>query len=123
MPPRLALLGGKPLRRRPFPSWPVFGKSDERRLLRALRSGNWGRLDGNEVAEFERRFARMHGCKHGIAVVNGTVSLRIALLAAGIEAGDEVIVPSYTFFSTASAGVAADPVPVFAGIFVNTVYP
>ena len=86
---RLALFGGKPVRSRPFTSWPVFGKIEERRLLSTLRSGNWGRLDGKQVAEFERRFARMHGCKHAIGVVNGTVSLRIALLAAGIRAEDE----------------------------------
>ena len=98
---KLALLGGKPVRTRPFTSWPVFGKPEEKRLLHTLRSGKWGRLHGPEVAEFEKRFAAMHGCKHGIAVVNGTVSLRIALLAAGIQAEDEVIIPPYTFFSTA----------------------
>src|SRR5262245_15993886 len=102
---KLALFGGKPVRARAFPQWPVFGKSEEGGLLRGLRSGNWGRLDGKEVAEFEKRFARMHGCKEAIAVVNGTVSLRIALLAAGTGAGDEVIIPPYTFFSTASAVV------------------
>src|SRR3954468_21787848 len=100
---QLALLGGKPIRTRPFTRWPIFGKAEEKRLLRTLLSGKWGRLHGTEVAEFEKRFAAMHGCKHGIAVVNGTVSLRIALLAAGISAEDEVIVPPYTFFSTASS--------------------
>ncbi len=84
----LALFGGPPVRTKPFPAWPVFGASEEERLLRTLRSGNWGRLDGVEVAEFEGRFAAMHGCAHGIAVANGTVALRIALLAAGIRAGD-----------------------------------
>src|SRR5438045_5557263 len=62
----------------------------------------------------------MHGCKHAIGVVNGTVSLRIALLAAGIRAEDEVIVPPYTFFSTASAVVEANAVPVFADIDLET---
>jgi dTDP-4-amino-4,6-dideoxygalactose transaminase len=108
----LALFGGPPVRSRPFPRWPVFGDDDEQRLLRAFRSGNWGRLDGTEVDTFERRFADMHGCAHAIAVVNGTVSLRIALLAAGIGAEDEVIVPPYTFVSTASAVVEANAVPV-----------
>ena len=120
MPQRLALLGGSPVRSSPFTSWPIFGKAEEKRLLRALRSGKWGRLDGPEVAEFEKRFAAMHGCKHGIAVVNGTVSLRIALIAAGLRAEDEVIVPPYTFFSTASAVVEANMVPVFADIDLNT---
>ena len=110
----------KPIRTRPFPSWPIFGKPEEKRLLRVLRSGKWGRLHGAEVAEFEKRFAAMHGCKHGIAVVNGTVSLRIALMAAGLRAGDEVIVPPYTFFSTASAVVEANAIPVFADIDLDT---
>jgi dTDP-4-amino-4,6-dideoxygalactose transaminase len=116
----LALLGGVPCRTRPFPAWPIFGQPEEERLLRVLRSGNWGRLDGHEVEEFEQRFAAMHGCSHGIAVVNGTVSLRIALLAAGIRSEDEVIVPPYTFISTASAVVEANAVPVFADIDLHT---
>jgi dTDP-4-amino-4,6-dideoxygalactose transaminase len=117
---KLALLGGPPVRIRPFTSWPVFGQTEERRLLRTLRSGKWGRLQGEEVGRFEERFAAMHGCKHGIAVVNGTVSLRLSLIAAGLGAGAEVIVPPYTFFSTASAVVEANMVPVFADIDLET---
>jgi dTDP-4-amino-4,6-dideoxygalactose transaminase len=120
MPSPLALLGGRPVRRRPFASWPLFGRKEEARLLRVLRSGQWGRLDGQEVARFEERFARMHGCRHGVAVVNGTVSLRLALMAGGVQAEDEVIVPPYTFFSTASAVVEANTIPVFADIDLDT---
>jgi len=120
MPNKLALLGGTPVRTRPFTSWPVFGRAEEGRLLRTLRGGKWGRLDGREVAEFERRFAALHGCKHGIGVVNGTVSLRLGLLAAGLGAEDEVIVPPYTFFSTASAVIEANAVPVFADVELDT---
>jgi hypothetical protein len=98
---KLAIRGGQPVRTKPFPTWPIFGREEEEALLRALRSGKWGRFAGNEVATFERRFADYRHAKHGIAVVNGTVSLRVALLAAGIEAGDEVIVPPYTFLATA----------------------
>jgi dTDP-4-amino-4,6-dideoxygalactose transaminase len=120
MMPALALFGGSPIRTRPFTAWPVFGTEEEDRLLRVLRSGNWGRLDGTEVSEFEERFARMHGCGHGIAVVNGTVALRIALLAAGIKAEDEVIVPPYTFVATATAVLEANAIPVFADIDLHT---
>ena len=116
----LALFGGKKTRTRAFPNWPVFGVEEEERLLRTLRSGKWGKLNGEEVAEFERRFAAMHGCKHGIAVVNGTVSLRIALMAAGIRAEEEVIVPPYTFLATATAVIEANAVPVFADIDLDT---
>lgn len=117
---KLALLGGNPIRTKPFPSWPVFGKTEEKRLLRVLHSGKWGRLNGPEVAEFEHRFAAAHGCKHGIAMVNGTVTLRLALVAAGIPADAEVIVPPYTFFSTASAVIEANMIPVFADVDLET---
>jgi dTDP-4-amino-4,6-dideoxygalactose transaminase len=116
----LALFGGTPVRTRPFTGWPLFGAAEEARLLRTLRSGQWGRLQGQEVAEFERRFAEMHGCRHAVAVVNGTVALRIALLAAGIRAEEEVIVPPYTFVATASAVLEANAVPVFADIDPHT---
>jgi dTDP-4-amino-4,6-dideoxygalactose transaminase len=116
----LALLGGTPVRSNRFPAWPVFDEADEARVLAALRSGRWGRLAGDQVAEFEQRFAEMHGCLHGIAVVNGTVSLRIALMAAGLEAEDEVIVPTYTFLSTATAVAEANCVPVFVDVDLDT---
>ena len=118
--PALALAGGTPVRTRPFPSWPVFGSAEEERLLRVLRSGQWRRLDGAEVDAFEQRFAAMHGCRYGIAVVNGTVALRIALLAAGIGADAEVIVPPYTFVATATAVLEANAMPVFADVSLDT---
>ncbi len=117
---KLALFGGVPVRSQPFTAWPVFGVEEERRLLSVLRSGRWGRLDGPQVSEFEERFAAMHGCRHAIAVVNGTVALRIALLAGGIRAEDEVIVPPYTFVATATAVLEANAIPVFADIDLHT---
>jgi dTDP-4-amino-4,6-dideoxygalactose transaminase len=117
---KLALFGGTPVRRKPFTRWPVFGTEEEQALIRTLRSGNWGRLDGSEVARFERDFADYHQAKHAIAVANGTVSLQIALLAAGIQAGDEVIVPPYTFLSTASAVVSVNATPVFVDVELET---
>ena len=116
----LAVHGGTPVRTRPFPTWPIFDATDEARVLEALRSGKWGRLAGDQVAAFEQRFAKMHGCRHGIAMVNGTVSLRIALMAAGLQAEDEVIVPPYTFLSTATAVVEANCVPVFVDVDLAT---
>jgi dTDP-4-amino-4,6-dideoxygalactose transaminase len=116
----LALLGGNPVRTTPFPPWPVYGAAEERALLRALHSGKWGTLDGSEVATFEMRFAEYVGAKHAIGVVNGTGSLRIALMAAGIRAGDEVIVPPYTFLATATAVIEANATPVFVDIEFDT---
>ena len=87
MPQALALLGGTALRTRAFPAWPVIGSNEEARLMRTLRGGKWGRLAGTEVEEFERRFAALHGARFCLGVVNGTVSLRLALLAAGLPSG------------------------------------
>jgi dTDP-4-amino-4,6-dideoxygalactose transaminase len=116
----LAIRGGQAVRTKPFPAWPIYGEAEEKALLRALHSGKWGKIDGSEVAAFEKRFAEYHNAKHGIAVVNGTVSLRIALMAAGIRAGDEVIIPPYSFLATASAVVEANATPVFVDIERDT---
>lgn len=116
----LAIHGGPSVRTEPFPSWPVFGEQEERRLIAALRSGRWGKIDGDEVAQFEKLFAEYHQAKHGIGVVNGTTGLRVALLAMGIEAGDEVIVPPFTFVATASSVIEANATPVFADVQLDT---
>ncbi len=117
---KLAVDGGKPVRSEPFPSWPVFGEREQRYLLAALESGKWGKLQGQEVVRFERQFADYHEAKHAIAVVNGTVALRLALMAASIQAGDEVIVTPYSFLATASAVLEANATPVFADIELDT---
>ena len=116
----LAIRGGTPVRTKPFPCWPIFGEEEQKRLIQALCSGAWGKLQGTEVAQFERTFAEYHQARHGVAVVNGSVALRIALLAAGIQAGDEVIIPPYTFLATASAVVEANATPVFADLELET---
>lgn len=115
----MALNGGQPIRTRPFPAWPVHGDAERSALSVVVESGDWGH-GNSEVERFEAEFAGIHGCLHGICVTSGTVALRLALLAAGIEAGDEVIVPSYTFQATATAVVEANAVPVFVDIFPNT---
>ena len=115
-----ALLGGDPVRVKPFTPWPVFDQRDEARLLGSLRSGKWGKADGQEVVEFERRFAEMHQAKHAIGVTNGTIAIRIGLMAVGVKAGDEVIVPPFTFIATASSVLECGAVPVFADLELNT---
>jgi dTDP-4-amino-4,6-dideoxygalactose transaminase len=112
----LALRGGSPVRTTPFTSWPEHGIAEEEAVVRAVRSGKWGRQEGSEVAQFEQDFARYHDSTYGIAVLNGSISLKIALLAAGIQAGDEVIVPPYTFLATASVVVEVNAVPVFVDV-------
>lgn len=105
---------------REFP-WPIFDETDIAAVVEVLRSGKWGSSDcDGAVARFEEEFARHHGVRHALATVNGSVALRMALLAAGVRPGDEVIVPPYTFFATASIVVEANCVPVFADIAEET---
>lgn len=118
--PDLAILGGPPVRTQPFPPWPQFGHPEEQLLLTALRSGQWGRTTGGLNEEFERRFAAYQQAAHAVTCVNGTVALELALRAAGIGPGDEVIVPSYTFIATASAALHLGAVPIFADINPDT---
>ncbi len=117
---KLALTGGTPVRTRPYPSWPISGPEEEQALMSVLRSHDWTRGYGTAVRAFEEGFAAYHDARHGIAVLNGTVSLRLALLSIGLEAGDEVIVPPYSFVSTASAVIEANGTPIFADIDPDT---
>ena len=71
---------------------------------------------GSEVAAFEIEFANYCGARHGIAVNSGTSALHLALLAAGIGAGDEVITVPFTFFATVAAVIYAGARPIFVDI-------
>jgi dTDP-4-amino-4,6-dideoxygalactose transaminase len=111
----LALFGGVPVRQRPFARWPVFDHREVQALADVLESGVWGGYHP-KVKEFEETFARFHGAAYGVSTANGTVSLEAALIAAGVGAGDEVIVPAITFVATATAVLRVGATPVFADI-------
>lgn len=118
----LAILGGNPVRRRPFPAWPRYLPEDAQRLQQVLESRHWGGypLPSRYCGEFAGRFAAMHGAKYGLCVANGTIALVAALQAAGIRFGDEVIIPAYTWDGTATAVLFAGGVPVFADVHPDT---
>ena len=111
----LAIRGGKPLRKKPFPSWPIFGKLEEKALVEVLRSGKWG-IGGEKNVEFSQAFAKWLGVKRVVTCTNGTAAIEIALRAVGVKPADEVIVPSYTFVATASSVLSIGAVPIFADI-------
>ena len=115
----LALLGGPPAVQEPAPVSPLVDDEDRAALLTVLESRVWGGYHP-AVAELERRFAELHGATRGIATVNGTVSLEIALAAAGISPGDEVIVPPITFVASATAILRVGAVPVFVDVDRDT---
>ncbi len=117
---KLAIKGGTPVRVKPISLWPIFDGKEKEYLLKVLESREWGKISGNINTEFEEKFSRFQDAKHAITVCNGTVAIRIALYAAGVGPGDEVIVPSYTFVATASAVLEANAIPVFADIDDNT---
>ena len=128
---RLAILGGTPVRTKPFPSWPVFDQAEESALVEVLRSGKWWRYaysdsedqpgsSRSKVAEFQQAFARFQGAKYGIACANGTAALEVSLKALGVGPGDEVIVPAYTFVATATAVLMVNAIPIFADIDYDT---
>jgi len=117
---RLALLGGAPTLTRQPPDWPIFDESDRKALNDVMESRVWGGYH-ESVGEFERRFAAYHGAAHGIALANGTLSLEIALSAAGIKPGDEVIVPPITFVASATSISRVGAVPVFIDIDPETI--
>ena len=75
---------------------------------------------GRQVKQFEDLFAQMHQVKHAIAVSNCTAALHLALLAAGVGAGDEVIVPAFTWVATANAVLYCNAKPVFVDIDTRT---
>ena len=111
----LALLSGSPVRTRPFSPWPDYDRAEEEALLTVLHSREWGGYHP-AVLELERAFAEMHQVPHAVACANGTIALEVALRAAGIGLGDEVIVPPFTFVASASAVLLCQAVPVFADI-------
>jgi len=93
---------------------PILGDEEYENVEAVLDSGRF--LQGPMVEEFEDKWADYVGVDHAVAVSNGTTAIQLALNAVGLEPGDEVIVPSLTFGSTATAVVHQAGVPVFADI-------
>src|SRR5690242_18640007 len=119
---RLAILGGEPVRRKPFARWPQFEAADIARLAGVVESGHWGGFPypTKLAAGFCRRFAEEQGAQFALPVANGTLAITAALMAAGIGIGDEVIVPAYTWDGTATSPLAIGAIPVFADIDPDT---
>jgi dTDP-4-amino-4,6-dideoxygalactose transaminase len=111
----LAVLGGSPVRRKPFPLWPAFGQAEQDSLLEVLQSNSWGGYN-KKVEEFESSFSAAQKVRHTVSCANGTVALQAALQAIDIGCGDEVIVPPFTFIATATAVLLCHGSPVFADI-------
>jgi perosamine synthetase len=117
---KLAIDGGPKTRSEPFPRWPLLGPEDVSAVAEVLDSGKLTQLSGRFVADFEAAFAKWQGAEHCVATSSGTTAIHTALIALGVGAGDEVIVPAHTFIASATPVLHQGATPVFADVDERT---
>jgi len=98
---------------------PWFGVEEKEALNQYMNEGGW-LTEFKRTAEFEQRIAEYTGAKHCFVVNNGTISLTLMAMAAGIKAGDEVIVPNFTMIATPNSVKMFGAVPVFVDVEEET---
>ena len=101
-------------------AWPFFEKDEIEAVTRVLQSGKVNYWTGDEGRLFEKEFAAFAGCKHAVALANGTAALECALKALGVGPGDEVITSSRTFIASASCAVMLGARPIIADVDRNS---
>ncbi|WP_150267067.1 DegT/DnrJ/EryC1/StrS family aminotransferase [Paenibacillus tepidiphilus] len=116
----LVINGGSPYKTKPFPQWPISGERELELITEVVKSGNWWRMTGTMVDEFEEKFAKMHDTEYCLAVTNGTHAIELSLSVLDIGRGDEVIVPALTFISTGSAVIYCNATPVLVDVDPET---
>ena len=116
----LAINGGKPAKQTPFPEWPAYDEREIEAVTRVIRSRQWWRMIGPECSQLEKEFAQYQDARFALSVTNGTQAIEVVLGALGIGRGHEVIVPAFSFISTASAVLCVNAVPVFVDILPDT---
>jgi perosamine synthetase len=106
------ILGGKPIRTKPYSPYPRTFGSEKEAAAKALDSDNW--LSGSITRKFEEALAEYTGSRYAVAVNSGGMALQIALRGLGLEPGDEVVMKVDTCVADAFAVINAGGVPVFA---------
>ncbi len=122
---KLAIAGGTPVRSAPWPRWPMLSTTTRELLIEAAEGTRWSVVSGyqgrpNYNRRFAEAFASYTGASHCVLTTNGSASLLCALEAAGIGAGDEVIVPALTWIASASAVLNVNAVPILADVDPHT---
>lgn len=98
---------------------PWFGEEEKRAVAEYMDSGGW-LMEFKRTKEFEEAIARYVGAQHCVVAANGTVTLAMALMAAGVQKGDEVIVPDYTMIASPNACLMFGAVPVLVDVDPKT---
>jgi dTDP-4-amino-4,6-dideoxygalactose transaminase len=104
----------------PFSPWPCYSEDEIRAVSEVLRSNRVNYWTGTQCKEFEREYCGWTGAPYAIAVANGTVAIEMALRAARVGRGDEVVVTPRTFMASVSAAVNVGATPVFADVDRDT---
>ncbi len=117
----LAIFGGTPvLTTAEHRTWPQVGDAEKAAVMRVLDRGVLSGGDAPEARAFEREFAEHVGTKHALLTHSGTSALQVAVAAVGVRAGDEVIIPSYSFVATALAVMNQGGIPRFVDVRSDT---
>jgi len=101
---------------------PIIGEEEIELVKKVLKSGLLTEKSGcgYYVSQFEDAFAKYVGSKYAVAMSSGTAALHASLMAVGLRAGDEVVMPSFTFVAAAEAAIFAGGIPIFADIDPDT---
>src|SRR5262245_25643296 len=119
---KLAIKGGPKMIEKEDPSlfkWPIVTEADERAVLEVIRAGTMSNWD--ITMKFEREYADWMGFKYGLASCNGTASLHESMFGVGIGRGDEMIMPSLTYWASGLQVLSMGATPVFADIEAHSV--
>ncbi len=119
---KLALLDGeKAVSSNYEERWPIIDEDTVNAVVQHMLTEDLSIADGSGIVdEFENNFARYHGVEHALVQNNGTSALHAAYFAVGVGPGDEVIVPTYTWPSTANAVLSCNATPVFCDVDPRT---
>jgi dTDP-4-amino-4,6-dideoxygalactose transaminase len=101
-------------------AWPVYEQDEIAAVQKVLQSGKVNYWTGDECTSFEKEFAGECDTQYAVALANGTVALELALEAAGIGPGDEVIVTPRSFIASASCAARVRAIPVFADVSLGS---
>ena len=100
--------------------WPRYTETELLELCRVLREERLGGSDAPQISSLEKEWSQRIGAQYCCAVASGTAALHMALWGAGVEPGDEVLVPAYTFLSGALTVLHQGAVPVFVDVLPDS---